>query len=47
VNPKKTAGGLENGVHGLNPMPVPGKNIQAFESLGRRLRREPRLPFEA
>src|SRR4051812_40336786 len=46
MDPQEATGGLENGLHRLDPMPVPGEGIQAFEGFGCRLRREATLPFE-
>jgi hypothetical protein len=37
MDPKEAPGGLENGVHRLDPMPMPGEGIQPFEGLGRLL----------
>lgn len=40
MDPQEAPGGLENRVHGVDPVPVSGEGVQALEGLGRRLGRE-------
>jgi hypothetical protein len=46
MNPEEAPGGLEDGIHRLDPVPVPGECVKALECLGCRLRREVALPLE-
>ena len=46
MSSKEAPGDLENVVHRVDPMPMPGEGIQTFEGLGRRLRRKVAFSFE-
>jgi hypothetical protein len=46
MDPKEAPGGLEDGVHRLDAMPVPGEGVQASEGLGHLLGGEAALPLK-
>ena len=45
MNPKEAPRGFEDGFHRLDPMPMPGEGVQAFQSFGCRLRGKAALSF--